>query len=157
MISCAVFLTFSYRTSFIGKTSISNAFGSRGQLPDQGSQFGSDDFNPWCKESRLSPSMSRKGHCWDNAVAESFLSNLKSEKIKKKIYKIRQEAKSEVFEYIEDFYNPPRRNKNLEQLSPLEFERSQIALCVVSKIGGIPQLGRTGCTFQKVAFKCYKN
>ncbi len=67
---------------------------------DQGSQFGSDEFRRWCKENRLSPSMSGRGNCCDNAVAESFFSNLKSEKIKKRIYKTRQEAKSEVFEYI---------------------------------------------------------
>ena len=72
--------------------------------------------------------MSRRGNCWDNAVAESFFSNLKSEKIKKKIYKTRQEARSEVFEYIEGFYNPVRRHKHLDQLSPLEFERRQTAL-----------------------------
>ena len=46
---------------------------------DQGSQFGSDEFNRWCKDNRLSPSMSRRGNCWDNAVAESFVSNLKRE------------------------------------------------------------------------------
>ena len=73
-------------------------------------------------------SMSRRGNCWDNAVAESFFSNLKSEKIKKRIYKTRQEARSEVFEYIEGFYKPVRRHKHLDQLSPLEFERRQIAL-----------------------------
>ena len=66
--------------------------------------------------------MSRRGNCWDNAVAESFFSNLKSEKIKKRIYKTRQEARSEVFEYIEVFYNPVGRHKHLDQLSPLEFE-----------------------------------
>jgi putative transposase len=103
---------------------------------DQGSQFGSDEFSRWCKENRLSPSISRRGNCWDNAVAESFFSNLKSEKIKKWIYKTRQEARSEVFEYIEGFYNPVRRHKHLDQLSPLEFERRQIALCRVStKLG----------------------
>ncbi|MFY9127304.1 MAG: IS3 family transposase [Limnohabitans sp.] len=95
---------------------------------DQGSQFGSDEFSRWCKENRLSPSMSRRGNCWDNAVAESFFSNLTSEKIKKRIYKTRQEARSEVFEYIEGLYNPVRRHKHLDQLSPLEFERRQIAL-----------------------------
>ena len=95
---------------------------------DQGTQFGSDEFSRWCKENNLSPSMSRRGNCWDNAVAESFFSNLKSEKIKKTIYKTRQEARSEVFEYIEGFYNPVRRHKHLDQLSPLEFERRQIAL-----------------------------
>jgi len=76
---------------------------------DQGSQFGSDEFNRWCKDNRLSPSMSRRGNCWDNAVAESFFSNLKSEQIKKRIYSTRAGAKSEIFDYIEGFYNRVRR------------------------------------------------
>jgi putative transposase len=59
----------------------------------QGTQFGSDEFNRWCKDNSLSPSMSRRGNCWDNAVAESFFSNLKSEKIKKQIYQTRADAK----------------------------------------------------------------
>mgnify|MGYP002632621382 FL=1 len=89
---------------------------------DQGSQFGSDEFNRWCKDNRLSPSMSRRGNCWDNAVAESFFSNLKSERIKRRIYSTRAEAKSEIFDYIEGFYNRVRRHKHLDQLSPYEFE-----------------------------------
>ena len=92
---------------------------------DQGIQFGSDEFNRWCRNNRLSPSMSRRGKCWDNAVAESFLSNLKSEKNKKRIYQTRAEAKSEIFDYIEGFYNRVRRHKHLDQLSPLEFERKR--------------------------------
>jgi putative transposase len=92
---------------------------------DQGSQFGSDEFNRWCKDNRLSPSMSRRGNCWDNAVAESFFSSLKSEQIKKRIYQTRAEAKSEIFDYIEGFYNRVRRHKHLDQLSPLEFERKR--------------------------------
>ena len=92
---------------------------------DQGSQFGSDEFNRWCKDNRLSPSMSRRGNCWDNAVAESFFSNLKSEQIKKRIYATRAEAKSEIFDYIEGFYNRIRRHKHLDQLSPHEFERQR--------------------------------
>ena len=55
-------------------------------------------------------SMSRRGNCWDNAVAESFFSNLKSEKIKKRIYQTRADAKSEIFDYIEGFYNRVRRH-----------------------------------------------
>ena len=94
---------------------------------DQGLKFGSYKFSRWCKENRLSPSMSRRENCWDNAVAESLLSKLKSEKIKKRIYKTRQEARSEVFEYIEGFYNPVGRHKQLEQLSPVEFVRRQIS------------------------------
>jgi putative transposase len=92
---------------------------------DQGSQFGSDEFNRWCKDNRLSPSMSRRGNCWDNAVAETFFSNLKSEQIKKRIYSTRAEAKSDIFEYIEGFYNRVRRHKYLDQLSPHEFERQR--------------------------------
>jgi putative transposase len=90
---------------------------------DQGSQFGSDELNRWCKDSRLSPSMSRRGNCWDNAVAESFFSNLKSEQIKKRIYSTRAEAMSDIFDYIEGFYNRDRRHKHLDQLSLHEFER----------------------------------
>ena len=82
----------------------------------------------WCKDNRLSPSVSRRGSRWDNAFAESFYNNLKSEKIKRKIYKTRQEAKSEVVEYIEDFYNTTQYRKHLDKLSPVEFERCQIAL-----------------------------
>ena len=68
--------------------------------PVEYAQFGSDEFTRWCKDNRLSPSMSRRGNCWDNAVAESFFSNLKSEQIKKRIYSTRAEAKSEIFDYI---------------------------------------------------------
>lgn len=90
---------------------------------DQGSQFGSDDFNRWCKDNQLVPSMSRRGNCWDNAVAESFFSNLKKERIKRHIYATRQDAKSDIFDYIEGFYNRVRRHSHLDQLSPLEFEQ----------------------------------
>jgi hypothetical protein len=68
------------------------------------------------------------------AVAESFFSNLKSEQIKKRIYQTRAEAKSEIFDYIEGFYNRVRLHKHLDQLSPLEFERKrQTALLNVSR------------------------
>jgi len=90
---------------------------------DQGSQFGSDDFNRWCKDNNLVPSMSRRGNCWDNAVAESFFSSLKKERIKRRIYATRQDAKSDVFDFIEIFYNRVRRHSHLDQLSPLAFEQ----------------------------------
>lgn len=93
---------------------------------DQGSQFSSDDFARWCKDHQLIPSMSRRGNCYDNAVAESFFSSLKKERIKRKIYSTREEAKSEIFEYIEVFYNRKRRHSHLNQLSPVEFEKLQI-------------------------------
>ena len=68
-------------------------------------------------------SMSRRGNCWDNAVAESFFSSLKNERIKRQIYATRQDAKSDVFDYIEGFYNRIRRHSHLDQLSPLAFEQ----------------------------------
>jgi putative transposase len=90
---------------------------------DQGSQFGSDDFNRWCKDNRLVPSMSRRGNCWDNAVAESFFSSLKKERVKRRIYATREDARSDVFDYIEGFYNRVRRHSHLDQLSPMDFEQ----------------------------------
>ena len=86
---------------------------------DQDSQYGGDEFNRWCKYNRLSPSMSRRGNCWDNAVAKAFFSNLKSEQIKRKIYPSHAEVKAEIFEYIDGFYNRVRCHKHLNQLSPL--------------------------------------
>ena len=90
---------------------------------DQGSQFGSDEFTRWCKDNRLVASMSRRGNCYDNAVVESFFSSLKKEQIKRRIYASREEAQSEVFDYIEGFYNPTRRHSHLGLLSPLAFEQ----------------------------------
>ena len=66
--------------------------------------------------------MSRRGNCWDNAVAESFFGSLKKERIKKKIYKDRQSATDDVSDYIERFYNPVRRHKHLGGISPDAFE-----------------------------------
>ena len=96
---------------------------------DQGSQFGSDDFTRWCKDNHLVPSMSRRGNCYDNAVAESFFSSLKKERIKRSIYATRAEAKSDIFDYIEGFYNRTRRHSYLGQLSPLAFEQLQSGNC----------------------------
>lgn len=68
------------------------------------------------------------GEAQDNAVAESFFSSLKSELVKKRIFATRDQARSEIFDYIEGFYNRIRRHKHLKQLSPYEFERRQTAL-----------------------------
>ena len=67
--------------------------------------------------------MSRRGNCYDNAVTEGFFSLLKTERIKRKIYKTRSEAKAEIFNYIELFYNPSRRHGNNDGVSPIEFEK----------------------------------
>jgi putative transposase len=89
---------------------------------DQGSQYGSDDWIRFCKAHKLDPSMSRRGNCWDNAVAESFFSSLKKERIRKKVYRTRDQAKADIFEYIEMFYNRTRRHSHLGGVSPEAFE-----------------------------------
>jgi putative transposase len=89
---------------------------------DQGCQYGSDDWRRFCLTNRLEPSMSRRGNCWDNAVAESFFGSLKKERIKKKIYKNRNLATSDISDYIESFYNRTRRHGHLGGVSPEEFE-----------------------------------
>ncbi len=89
---------------------------------DQGSQFGSDAWRRFCRAHHLEPSMSRRGNCWDNAVAESFFSSLKKERIRKRIYQTREIATAEVDEYIETFYNRTRRHSHLSGVSPEAFE-----------------------------------
>ena len=91
---------------------------------DQGPQYGSDDWRHFCQANRLEPSMSRRGNCWDNAVAESFFSSLKKERIRKRIYKTRELARADVFDYIEVFYNRTRRHSHLGGVSPEAFERA---------------------------------
>jgi len=90
----------------------------------QGLQYGSDDWLRFLKANNLEPSMSRRGNCWDNAVAESFFSSLKKERIKKRIYKTRDLARADVFDYIEMFYNRTRRHSHLGGVSPEAFERA---------------------------------
>ena len=70
---------------------------------DQGTQYGSDAWRRFCRSNHLELSMSRKGNCWDNAVAESFFSSLKKERIKKQIYKTRTLAAADVADYVETF------------------------------------------------------
>ena len=90
---------------------------------DQGSQFTSSDWQAFLKAHHMVPSMSRRGNCHDNAVAESFFSALKKERIKRRIYPNRETARSDVFDYIEMFHNPVRRHGSAGGLSPVEFER----------------------------------
>ena len=90
---------------------------------DQGSQYTSHDWQSFLKAHNLEGSMSRRGNCHDNAVAESFFQLLKCERVKRKIYKNREDARSDIFEYIELFYNPIRRHGFNNQLSPVEYEK----------------------------------
>jgi len=91
---------------------------------DQGSQYGGDSWRRFCRDHNLEPSMSRRGNCWDNAVAESFFSSLKKERIKKRIYTTRDIAKADLYDYIERFYNRDRRHSHLCGVSPETFEAS---------------------------------
>ncbi|WP_085940843.1 IS3 family transposase, partial [Vreelandella boliviensis] len=90
---------------------------------DQGSQFSSGDWQSFLKANHLVGSMSRRGNCHDNAVAESFFQLLKRERIKRQIYSTREAARRDVFNYIEMFYNPKRRHGTSDNLSPVEYER----------------------------------
>jgi putative transposase len=67
-------------------------------------------------------SMSRSGNVWDNAAMESFFSSLKTERTARKVYRRRDEARADVFDYIERFYNTKRRHSTIGYLSPMEFE-----------------------------------
>ncbi|MGV3794659.1 IS3 family transposase [Citrobacter portucalensis] len=89
---------------------------------DQGSQYTSHEWQSFLKSHGLEGSMSRRGNCHDNAVAESFFQLLKRERIKKKIYGTREEARSDIFDYIEMFYNSKRRHGSSDQISPTEYE-----------------------------------
>ncbi|WP_224050174.1 IS3 family transposase [Raoultella ornithinolytica] len=89
---------------------------------DQGSQYTSHEWQSFLKSHGLEGSMSRRGNCHDNAVAESFFQLLKRERIKKKIYGTREEARSDIFDYIEMFYNSKRRHGSSNQMSPTEYE-----------------------------------
>ena len=90
---------------------------------DQGSQYTSHDWSAFLKAHGLEGSMSRRGNCHDNAVAESFFQLLKRERVKRKIYTSRDVARADVFDYIEMFYNNRRRHGSNELLSPVEYEK----------------------------------
>ena len=90
---------------------------------DQGAQYSSVAYRRQLTILGMTPSMSRKGNCYDNAVAESFFSTLKNELIHHQTYHTRDDASREIFAFIEGFYNRQRLHQSLAYLSPLEFER----------------------------------
>ena len=89
---------------------------------DQGSQYTSGQFQKLMADHGIPCSMSRSGNVWDNAAMESFFSSLKTERTARKVYRTRDDARADVFDYIERFYNPRRRHSTLGYLSPIAFE-----------------------------------
>ncbi len=94
---------------------------------DQGRQYATESYRQRLIAHGISPSMSRKGDCFDNACAESFISTLKNELVHHLQFRTREEAKTAIFEYIEVFYNRQRLHQTLGYLSPAEFERRTAA------------------------------
>lgn len=92
---------------------------------DRGSQYASGDYQAVLTEAGIVCSMSRRGNCWDNAVAESFFATLKVELVHDATWETRATARAELFEYIEVFYNGQRRHSSLGYLSPRAFERQR--------------------------------
>ena len=90
---------------------------------DRGSQYSSEQFQRLMADHGVVCSMSRSGNVWDNAAMESFFSSLKTERTGQKTYRSRDEAKADVFDYIERFYNAKRRHSTIGYLSPMEFEK----------------------------------
>jgi len=90
---------------------------------DRGSQYSSEQFQRLMADNGVVCSMSRSGNVWDNAAMESFFSSLKTERTARKLYRTRNEARADVFDYIERFYNPKRRHSTIGYLSPMEFEQ----------------------------------
>lgn len=89
---------------------------------DRGSQYTSEQFQRLMADHGVTCSMSRSGNVWDNAAMESFFSSLKTERTARKTYRTRTEAKADVFDYIERFYNIKRRHSTIGYISPMDFE-----------------------------------
>ena len=96
---------------------------------DRGVQYRSGEYQQALQEHDITPSMNRKGNCWDNAVMESFFSRLKVELIYAEDYKTRSEVHTGLFEYIEVFYNRIRRHSSLGYKSPAQHEENYYAQC----------------------------
>ncbi len=91
---------------------------------DRGSQYASNEYKRILKQYGLLGSMSKKGDCWDNAVAESFFASLKKEYVHHTAFATRTQAQSGIFDYIEAWYNAERAHSTIEGLSPNEFEKT---------------------------------
>ena len=93
---------------------------------DRGSQYAGNDFKALLSKHEFIGSMSKKGDCWDNAVAESFFHTLKVELIHREKFRTRDDAKTKIFEYVEMYYNRRRAHSTLGYLSPFEYEKQAL-------------------------------
>lgn len=120
-------------TSELAQRALQNALEDREPLPgliahsDRGKEYYAGAYQALLKTHGLIGSMSRKGNCYDNAVAESFFHSLKVELVHHADYRTRQQARSAIFDYIEIFYNRQRKHSYLNYRSPVEFEECQVA------------------------------
>ncbi len=89
---------------------------------NRGAQYTSDDFRDLLAKHGIDCSMSARGSCYDNAPVESFFSLLKRERVRRRTYTTREEAKADIFDYIERFYNRTRSHTYLDYLSPVQYE-----------------------------------
>ena len=91
---------------------------------DRGSVYASGDYQAMLKQFGMQCSMSRKGNCWDNAPVESFFATLKRELVHHRNYESREEARQDIFEYIEVFYNRQRKHSSIGYQSPIQHEEN---------------------------------
>lgn len=92
---------------------------------DRGCQYASNDYQKLLKKNHMISSMSRKGNCWDNAVMESFFHTLKTELVNHRRYRLRSQAKRDIFDYIEVFYNRQRAHSSIGYVSPEFYEKQR--------------------------------
>jgi putative transposase len=95
---------------------------------DRGSQYTSDDYRSELDKHGIQCSMSGRGNCYDNAVVESFFGLLKRERVNRVRYRTRDEARADIFDYIECFYNRKRRHSYIGYISPVDFEGQETGL-----------------------------
>lgn len=97
--------------------------------PVESAQYNSEQFQRLMADSGVACSMCRSGNCWDNSAMESFFSSLKTERVGRKVYRSRNEARADVFDYVERFYNPTRRHSTIGYKSLIDFERDAGVTC----------------------------
>ena len=105
------------------------AIATRGKIPkgilfhsDRGSQYASEKYRKKLSDNGFIQSMSRKGNCYDNALAEAFFSRLKNECVYRHQFHTRMQARLTIFEWIQAFYNPRRMHSTIGYMSPIDFE-----------------------------------